>query len=221
MRVVITPLPNWQFKGEGRDGRPLWVQFSLFWCNLQGKLAKILGWGPHLWSWHPFPICQILDPPLQDYTGLDPLPTLSLKVSWSVVPLSIQICEISFFTKCCSCQGKRKRHTTRGVTSPGVGTLVPAGGGGTSVPTRGGVPHSQMGRTCEKTGVPLKKGHRTRGWDTPPEWTWTRGPPQKGHGTGQRLGRDLRSEPRAPPPLCLTDRRLWKHNLPSYFVRRR
>ena len=45
----------------GRQGRA--VQISSISCSFWGKLAKIIGWRPHLWSWRT-PLWEILDPPL-------------------------------------------------------------------------------------------------------------------------------------------------------------
>ena len=51
-------------RGGARDARPpLSVQISSISCSFWGKLAKIIGWRPHLCSWRT-PLWEILDPPL-------------------------------------------------------------------------------------------------------------------------------------------------------------
>ena len=51
--------------GVTRDAHsPLSVQISSISCSFWGKLAKIIGWCPHLCSWRT-PLWEILDPPLK------------------------------------------------------------------------------------------------------------------------------------------------------------
>ena len=49
--------------GCGHQGRTLWVQFFSFSSSFWRKLAKIIGWCPHLCGWHPL-LRKILDPSL-------------------------------------------------------------------------------------------------------------------------------------------------------------
>ena len=103
--------------------------------------------------------------------------------------------------------GNRKIHTTCKVTSLG------------GYPSAGGVPQSQPGGTpllWQGSGNQPPSGTCDR-TDIPPERTWDQ---RLGHPTertwDERLGRELGPETGLPP--VLTDRHLWKENLPSYFV---
>ena len=49
-----------------------------------GKMAKILGWYPHFWGWHPH-VREILDPPLVSVRVL-PCEVHSLTCVWDFTP---------------------------------------------------------------------------------------------------------------------------------------
>ena len=54
---------HWRIQG-GRHGRaPPGPKFFHFHAVFGGKLAKIIGWRPHLCGWNPL-LWEILDPPL-------------------------------------------------------------------------------------------------------------------------------------------------------------
>ena len=48
---------------QPKDARPHSVQYFLIPCSFCEKVAKIIGWPSHLWSWRS--LLEIPDPPLK------------------------------------------------------------------------------------------------------------------------------------------------------------